>query len=512
MPTPDDQIVPTPSPPTIAPDQLQESLRRGTRVVIATQVTSQLITIAVLAVLYRALGPDPYGLLAMVAPLLLLLRLVISGGLDVAAVQKTEISSPQVSALFWLNQILGLLTVLGALAAAPLLAWFYREPRLVALTAALGGTSLVVALGTQHQALLQRKMQLGTLAVIRVSAQALGGAAGIVAALKGAGVWALVVQQYVEFTSLTALAWLVEPWRPQRFFRRTGTRGMIRFGGHYTLSGLMFYLTTNVDKVLVGYALGAETLGLYSQAFNLMMKPVQVVITPLTGLMLPSLSRAAGNSAQYATLLSGFFRVIGLVMLPAAIGLAIVANEAMRVLGGPRWADAGPLLAALAASILVQGFFNSLGSVLASVGRADRLLTASIVIAAVLCAGFFAGLEIGRRAGNPALGVAESYSLAMILVFPFYLAFAMATVGLSWRLWLAEVHAAARPAIGMGVVLIAGHVLLARVWHLPDLPLLVAEILLGVSVYGILARRQIGRLASMLGAPAASVAPDRPEP
>ena len=483
-----------------SPDQFQESLRRGTRTVIVTQAISQLITLAVLAVLYRRLGPGPYGLLAMVAPLLVLLRLVISGGLDVAAIQQTDISPPQISALFWLNQILGLLTVLGSLAAAPLLAWFFGEPRLLGLTAALGGTSLVVALGTQHQALLQRKMELGTLAVIRVAGQALGGAAGIAAALKGAGVWALVVQQYVEFFSLSVLAWLVEPWRPQFFLRRTGTRGMLRFGGHYTLSGLMFYLTTTVDKVLIGYTLGAQALGLYSQAFNLMMKPVQMIITPLTGLMLPSLSRAAGNPPQFAALLLGFFRVIGLVMLPAAIGLTIVANEAMRVLGGPRWAPAGPLLAALGASILVQGFFNSLGSVLASVGRADRLFYASVLIAVVICGGFVAGLEIGRLAGNPALGVAESYSLVLVLVvFPPYLAFALKTVGLSWRQWLAEVRQAAKPAIGMGLILAVYHWLFTQAWPLPDLPLLLTEILLGAAAYGVLARRQIGQLAAMLG-------------
>lgn len=479
----------------LPPEPVQRSLQRGTRTVIVMQLVSQLVTLVVLAVLYRVLGPEPYGLLAMVVPLLLLLRVVISGGLDVAAVQQAELSWPQVSALFWLNQFLGLGMVLVALAAGPALAWFFDEPRLVSLSAVLGGTSLVVALGTQHQALLQREMRLGTLAVIRVAAQTLGGAAGIGAALKGAGVWALVVQQYVEFVSLTVLAWLVEPWRPQFLLRRAGTRGMIRFGGHYTLSGLMFFLAGNADKVIIGYALGEKALGLYSQAFNLMNKPVQVIVTPLTGLMLPALSRAAGNPAQYATLLLGFFRAIALVMLPAAVGLALVANEAMTVLGGPQWSAAGPLLAALALSILVQGFVNVFGSVLASVGRADRLFYASAQIAVVTCAGLLVGLEVGRWAGNPALGVAEAYSFTLVVVvFPPYLAFVLKTIGLSCRQWLAEVQAAARPAIGMGLILAVVHWLLGCVYGVPDGPLLVTEILLGVTLYGLFARREIRRL------------------
>jgi PST family polysaccharide transporter len=467
--------------------------------VIAMQLVSQLVTLVVLAVLYRALGPEPYGLLAMVVPLLLLLRVLISGGLDVAAIQRAELSPAQVSALFWLNQILGLATAVLALVAAPALAWFFNEPRLVPLAMVLGGTSLVVALGTQHQALLQRKMRLGTLAVIRVGAQAIGGVAGVVAALNGAGVWALVVQQYVEFSALSALAWLVEPWRPQFLLRRTGTRGMIRFGGHYTLSGLMFFFTANVDKVLIGYMLGDKALGLYSQAFNLMNKPVQVLVTPLTGLMLPALSRAADNPTQYARLLMGFFRTIALVMLPAAVGLSLVANEAMVVLGGPRWAAAGPLLAALAVSILVQGFINVFGSVLASVGRADRLFYASALIAVVMGLGLAAGWAVGVWAGRPALGVAEAYSLTLVLiVFPPYLVFVLKTIGLSWREWLREVHSVALPAIGMGLVLALVHGLLRHVYRWPPGPLLVTEISLGVALYGVLARREIRRLLDLL--------------
>jgi PST family polysaccharide transporter len=489
-----------PSVEVLASDPVQQSLQRGTRTVIVMQLVSQLVTLVVLAVLYRVLGPEPYGLLAMVVPLLLLLRVVISGGLDVAAVQRADLSGPQVSALFWLNQILGVATVVVALAVAPGLAWFFNEPRLVSLTAALGGTSLVVALGTQHQALLQREMRLGTLAVIRVTAQAIGGAAGIAAAWRGAGVWALVVQQYVEFFALTVLAWLVEPWRPQFVLRRAGTRGMIRFGGHYTLSGLMFFVASNADKVIIGYTLGEKALGLYSQAFNLMNKPVQAIITPLTGLMLPSLSRAAGNPAQYSALLLGFFRAIALVMLPAAVGLSIVANEAMTVLGGPQWSAAGPLLAALALSMLVQGFVNVFGSVLASVGRADRLFYASAQIAVVTCAGLLAGLEIGRALGHPALGVAEAYSFIMVVVvFPPYLVYVLRTIGLPWQRWLAEVQAAARPAIGMGVILALIHWGLGRAELMRTGFLLVTEILLGVALYGLLARREIARLLALLG-------------
>ncbi|MFH1919348.1 MAG: oligosaccharide flippase family protein, partial [Planctomycetota bacterium] len=327
---------------------------------IAAQIAAQFVSLGVLAALFRLLGLEPYGLLGMVMPVLLLGRILTTSGLDVATVQQSELSDDQVSALFWLNQGLGLTTALLTAACAPLLVWFYGirghdVADLGWVTVALAGVSVAAALSAQHQALLRRKLRLGALAAAQLVALTTAGLSGVAAAVAGWGIGALVVQQYVELLVLAALTWWLEPWRPAFKLRGTGAMRLIHFGGHCTLGSLMFYLVANVDKVLVGYALGPAALALYGQAFNLMMKPVHLVLTPLTGVMLPVLSRAAGDRRQYAPLLLGFFRFIALVMLPSAVGLAIVAPEAMRVLGGERWAEAGPILSVLAVAILVQG-------------------------------------------------------------------------------------------------------------------------------------------------------------
>lgn len=142
---------------------LEQALRQGSRAVIACQIASQLIALGVLAVLYRELGLEPYGFLGMVMPLLLLVRIVVISGLDVATIQQDELSGPQVSAMFWVNQTLGVAMALLTAACAPLLVWFYGVREVGPLTVALAGTSLAAAVGTQHLALLQRHMRLGSL-------------------------------------------------------------------------------------------------------------------------------------------------------------------------------------------------------------------------------------------------------------------------------------------------------------------------------------------------------------
>lgn len=466
---------------------------------MAAQIAGQVVSLAVLAVLWRLLGLAPYGLLGMVMPLVFLLRVFFTGGLDVATIQEPRLDAGRLSALFWLSQVLGL--VMGAVmaACAPLLAWFYGEPDLLGLGLALAGLPPATVLGSQHLALLQHKLRLGPVALLRLGGAAAAGLAAVGAALAGWGVWALVVQQYADLLVIAAGAWTLERWRPTLVMRRTGATRLVRFGGHYTASALMFYLTTNLDKVLVGYFLGKEALGLYSQAFAIMMRPVHVIIGPLTGLMLPALCRARGAALapgpspigrrEYETLLGGFFRFIGLAMFPAGLGLAIVAPEAVRVLGGPAWAPAGPVLAVLAPALLAQGFFNALGSVLVSAGRADRLFQASAVIAAVFAAAFGVGLWAGHAAGAPLVAVGAAYTAALaVVVFPPYLVVALRAAGVRPGPVLGPLRPAAGAALAMAAVVGACHVVLTRFPPLSDLALLLVELGAGAGSYAILAR------------------------
>jgi PST family polysaccharide transporter len=471
-------------------------MRRGTRVVAAAQMASQLISLAMLFGLYRLIDPADFGLMGMILPLAVFLRLFTSLGLNVASVQKQGISDREVSSLFWLNLSFGLGTTIVTAALAPALAWFYHEPDLTLLTLGIAGVSLVAAVGSQHQAMLERKLRLGRLAVSRLAGQAAGGAAAIAAGALGWGVWALIVQQYVELGVLSALAWTFETWRPQSPRRSQHVGPLLAFGGYYTLSTVMFYLVTNVDKVVVGYLnQSPRPLGLYSQAFNLMMRPGYMVTTPLPGVMLPTLSQAAQDHERFERLLLAFFRLVPILLLPAGIGLTLVADQAMLVLGGPQWADAGLLLAALAPAILVQGFINVSGSVLASVGRADRLCLATTAMAAVLCPGYVAGWYLGRATLHSelgaTLGVAGAYSLLnLAVIFGPYMLFCLRTVRVPARACCAVLVRPAAAAAGMGLVVGICRIALAHIGF-PTAPALALEVALGAATYLLLDRADV---------------------
>jgi len=497
---------------SFTPEGLKRAVRGGTLATLAGQVASQIVSLVQIAVLYRWLAPSDFGLLGMVLPLLLFLRLFTTLGLNVATVGHAEISSEQVSALFWLNVALGIVTTIAAAALAPALVWFYDVRGLLSaenarallwITVVLGGTAVLSALAAQHQALMERRLQLARVNGLRLAGQIAGASAGIIAAVAGAGVWALVAAQYVELIVLAAIAWLAEPWRPHAPTTRAPVRELLHFGGHYTASSVLFFLGANVDKVLVGAVFGPVALGYYSQAFNLAMKPVLAVTTPVTGVMLPALGRAARDPQQYREIVLAFYRLVAILLLPTGLGLAIVGTEALVVLGGEEWLPAGEVLRVFALLIVVQGFVNIAGSVFASAGRADRLMMAAgvllLVIVQGICAGwFFGSLFEVQFPAQAATWIAGGYFLAIAIALLPYLWFCFATVGVRLTDWFRVLRRPLMASISMALVVIALRRVVLSTFDLPTAVLLLLEIAVGVAVYALMARGEIVWLKSQL--------------
>jgi PST family polysaccharide transporter len=487
--------------------ELENAIRGGTRAVAVGQLLSQLISFGVLAALYRLITPDQFGLLGMVVPLLLLSRIFATLGLNVVTVQRHHLTDGQLSALFWFSQGTSLLAALGTAVGGLFLAWLYGTPVLRSVSAVLSGTLVVAALGMQHQALLERKLRLGRLAVARLLGQIAGGSTAIAMALAGYGVWSLVAQQYVEYAVLGLIAWGMEPWRPSRPGRGQPVGELLRFGGYYSLSSLVFYVAQNADKVLIAVCLGSTAagraaLGMYSQAYNLMMKPVYVVSSPITGIMLPSLSRVAARPERYTELVAKFYRMVAIVLLPAGVGLFLVAVDLMLVLGGESWHDAGRMLMAMAPTVLVQGFLGIAGSVFASAGRAGSLLIGAIATMLALLLGYLIGFGLGNLWGtapiDPALGVAWSVSaVSLFVIFVPYLLFCFRTVQVSFFAVFRQLTTPWLASLVMGCV-VYGVQQLLHSYHLPPAARLGVAVPCGVVTYAILARREVRWLIGQL--------------
>jgi O-antigen/teichoic acid export membrane protein len=406
---------------------LKEKAIRGGVARLATQVATLALRTGAIVVLARLLGPKDFGLVGMVTAFTGVLFWFRDFGLSAAAVQRVDITTEQHSTLFWINVLFGALLALVTAAAAPAIAAFYDEPRLVWVTVVLGTGFLFNAVGIQHSALLQRQMRFTTLAMIGMVSLIAGTAVAIGGAAFGYGYWALVASSVITPLVASIGFWLATGWVPGAPRRRTGIRSMMHFGGTLTLNGIVAYIGLNADKVLIGRFLGVDALGIYGRGFALASMPTDNFTSPVGEVAFSALSRLQNDPARLRTyFLKGFSLVLGLT-LPITIACALFADDIVLVLLGPRWQASTEIVRLLAPTIGVMAVITPVGWLISSLGLVRRSLNIALVFAPLMILGCALGLPYG------APGVAFAYSAVMVLWMVPHVAWCVHGTAISFR-------------------------------------------------------------------------------
>ena len=391
-----------------AGDLKSRTIRGGAARLVA-QAANFGVRVASLMILARLLGPKEFGLVGMATAFTGVLVLFRDFGLSSAAIQRATVTEDQLATLFWINTAVGGFFALLAAAAAPAIASLYHEPRLLAITVVLAAGFLFNAAGVQHGALLQRQMRFTALAVINTFALLAGAAIGIAAALAGFGHWALVAMTVTAPLISTIGFWITTRWTPGRPRRGIGMLGMLRFGGAITLNGVILYIASNFDKVLLGRFWGADVLGVYGRAYQLITIPTDNLNSAAGEVAFAALSRIQdepGRLRRY--FLKGYSLVLGLT-LPITAVCVLFADDVILVALGPKWKDAALIFRLLAPTVLVFAIANPLGWLLCSLGLVRRALKMGAVISPLMVVSYFVGIPYG------APGVAIAYSSVMLL-------------------------------------------------------------------------------------------------
>jgi PST family polysaccharide transporter len=247
------------------------------------------------------------------------------------------------------------------------------------------------------------------LAVINVVALIVSTIIAIGMAEVGYGYWALVAMTVTFPFTTTIGLWIATMWVPGPPRKGIGLRSMMRFGGTITLNGLVVYIAYNMEKVLLGRFWGAEAIGLYGRAYQLINIPTDNLNSSVGEVAFSALSRVQNDPVRLKSYFLKGYSIVLALTIPITIACALFANDLISVLLGPKWKDAVIIFRLLAPTILIFAMINPLGWLLLSLGMVGRSLKIALVLAPLVIAGYLGGLPYGPK------GVALGYSIVMAL-------------------------------------------------------------------------------------------------
>lgn len=403
--------------PTDIPGAVQHGFRTALPWAYAMTGGRMITTLLVSLLLARLLGPTAFGLIAMANVYIFFVEMLVRQGLVAAIIQRPALTREHMDTAFWMITAVIAVLIPASIGLSPFWADINQTPDLQPVILGLSPVLALKGLAVVQEAQMRRRLDYRVLALRTNLAVALGGLAGIVSALMGAGVWALVVQQLVTGTVEVVVLWRVSDWRPSRRFDRVAARELLGFSAFSGVAGLGVFLDQRMDALMIGLFFGPAAAGLYRLAVRLADTLTMAVGGALQSVSLPELSRFTSDQDAFNRRTGEILRLTAVVTVPFFAVLALVARPLLTLLG-PDWGPAVIALQVLCLLGVVQVFTNLVGPILQAAGRPGVLALFAWIAAGFSAGGFLVGGMLVRGMGLDAQvgGLAMSRLVAYVLI------------------------------------------------------------------------------------------------
>lgn len=377
----------------MAEQSLKEKTVKGVGWSAIDSIARYGITFFVSIVLARLLSPDEYGLIGIITVFITVFNGIVDGGFTNALIRKQDVADQDYNTAFITNLVVSVFLAILLFLLSPLIAAFFEREELTMLTRVMSVIVVVNGLAIVQKAKLTKKVDFKTQTKITLIASVASGAVGIVLALIGFGVWALVGQQITNQSLNTLLLWIFSRWRPTFVFSVASFRELWGFGWKLLVSGLIDSIWREIYQVIVGKFYSTETLGQYTrgqQFASLFSTNISAVVQRVS---YPVLSSIQDDKTR---LKDGYKRVIKTTMMvtfACMLGLAAISKSMVYVLIGEKWLPCVPMLQIICFQMMLYPLHAINLNMLQVQGRSDLFLKLEIIKKTIgvipLCLGIF---------------------------------------------------------------------------------------------------------------------------
>ena len=358
-------------------DAIRRAMSRGVTWMLFQKLAERLLALVGVTILARLLVPSDFGLVALAMSTLALLEVFGAFGLDIALIRQPDASRAHFDAAWTFNVLFGCAIALLALGLAPLARWFYDDPRLLPVMLSLGISRAIAGFENIGVVRFRKDLQFDRefrFALAKRLATSLLVTIPLAFALRS--YWALVAGNLAGTCIAVALSYVLHPFRPRPSLAGFGE--LMRFSKWLLAARMIELFYARLPDFIVGRAAGTGALGALSLARDLARLPAAEIAAPVNRAVFPGYVKLADDREQLGR---AYIRVTSrllLLVVPAAVGLCVLAEPAVLLLLGEQWRAAVPLVRLLALNALVGVWLSTAHHVNLAVGMAR---STSIVLA-----------------------------------------------------------------------------------------------------------------------------------
>jgi O-antigen/teichoic acid export membrane protein len=381
---------------------LKNRVISGSMWTILSYGAGQILRLAGNLVFARLLFPEAFGVMAMVNVFVQGLAMFSDIGIGPSLIQSRRGEDPRFINTAWSIQVTRgiLLWIVSLIGARPFAIW-YHEPQLALLIPVAALTAIVSGFNSTRIFTASRRIALARLTMIDFASQTLGLAAMVVWCFVSRTVWAIVFGTLIGAVVKMVLSYVALDGERNGFaFEREAFQELTRFGRWVFVSTALSFLTSQVDKLMLGKFVPMGMLGIYNISMNLASLPPMVTAALAGWVLFPLFahhSRTDPQAFEKSIFSARRFILEGALFLFA--GLALVSPAFFRILYDQRYAEAGKMTQLLTVPMWIWILMLSADRAVLAVGESRTLAVSNAASLAGKFAACFAGFRLGGVPG-----------------------------------------------------------------------------------------------------------------
>lgn len=350
---------------------MEQTVKSGVWVGVMN-VTERGLELLLLVIVASLLSPRAFGLMGIALLTLSSLKKFSELGVKDALIQaEKENVDSELNTAWTIETVRGIVIAGILFLGAPFVASAFGEPTATNLIRLIALSPLIVGLRNPAVVYFKKSLDFHKEFVYRVSGAAAYFTVTVGYALYDPSVYALAVGYIAGDLTRFIVSYLADGFRPWPAFETDIAKKRLNFGKWITANSILYFLYSQGDDAVVGWALMASALGFYQLAYRLSNAPATEITHTISSVTFSAYSKVQNNVGKLRSGYLQTLRMTTLASFPAAIGIAAVAPVFVEAFFTPEWRPMVQVMQLLAVYGLLRSMGATMGPVWKAVGRPD---------------------------------------------------------------------------------------------------------------------------------------------
>lgn len=334
------------------------------------RILAQLISFVVSLVIARILSPSDYGLVAMAMIFVNIANVFVSSGFNAALIQKESSDEVDFSTLFYCSLLISVVLYVILYFVSPFISKFYSNDDLTNVLRVFGLILPLSSYKSIQNAWVSKHLEFKKFFFATLGGTIVSAVIGILLAIKGFGVWALVAQYFTNAVIDSLVLTFTINWHPKFLFSVSSVKTLLPYGVKILSTDLIGVIYNQLNSFFIAKKFTSADLAFYTKGGQIPDLIDNNIGVAISSTLFPAFSLKKDNYGDMASMCRRAVQVSCFVLLPFYLGLAVVAENLIDVVLTSKWTPCVPFIRIVCLSCV----FNSIGiidiQVLKAIGKA----------------------------------------------------------------------------------------------------------------------------------------------